>query len=273
MKKWLISAVLLMSSFCVIVEICGHFSVSDITLNSWPHCAHAPKNSTPSLELARTILNQPFTYLGQGRQSIIFESKDGCYVIKFIKCHRFKTQKNAQILRMFSSMLLARDPLEKQTGVIFAHITPENELQKTVELIDKYGFSYKVDIDTCPFVLQKKALPAFAALKQLYKDNKKEELKVRLNQLVNLLVERGKFGIINPDGKLIRHNNVGFLDDRAVYIDIGTLRYSAKSQNPRYIKKDFDRLAPIRQWLEATDPNLAVYFAERIKAGQESILK
>lgn len=274
MKKWFIILSLVIVSISAFFEVFCHFSLTLITPDSWPQHANAPTNTTESVEQCRTILSQPFTYLGQGRQSIIFESKDGSYVIKFIKCNRFKNdEKDAQMLRMFSSMLLASDPLSTQTGVVFAHITSENEIQKTVKLIDKYGFGYNVDIDNCPFVLQKKALPAFATLKQLYKEHKIEELKSRLNQLVTLLVERAKFGIINPDGKLIRHNNVGFLEDRAVYIDIGTLRYSPKSQNPRYIKKDFARLDPIQTWLEANDPALATYLKERIQAGIESILK
>src|SRR5205085_1016609 len=117
-------------------------------------------------------------------------------------------------------------------------------------------FTYNIDINKCPFVLQKRAQGAFETLKELFKENKREELAIRLHQLVDLLKERAQCGIINPDGKLIRHNNVGFLETRAIYIDLETLKRSKKSKSRRHIIKDFARLDPVLKWLQAKDAQL-----------------
>ncbi len=294
MKKLFYLFLLLGIGVWALSEINGNFSKDNITLNEWPSTDAATPNSPEELQQAKKILDQPFSYLGQGRQSFIFESNDGLWVLKFVKCGRINrsdtykniwlpsfldrlrqddlTERNARRTRMFNSLSLAKDPLQKQTGVLLLHINPSKELMQPVTLIDRLGLTHTIDIDEHPFVLQKKAQGGFATLKALLKENKKEELRDRLNQLLDLFVQRASLGIVNPDGKLIRHNNVGFLANRAIYIDLGTLKRSQKSSDPAYLEKDFQRLDPILNWLRANDKALAEEFSYHTKQAKERII-
>jgi hypothetical protein len=284
MKKCLIALVIIAIGSWGYYSINANFSVSHITLEVWPENTAASLNSPEEIQKAKSILKQPFTYLAQGRQSFIFESSDGKYVIKFMKCQRInpakwyeffsdcRQERTLRFERLAKSMSLAKNPLQEQTGVLLLHVHPSNEIEQSLQLIDRLGISYTVDINKCPFVLQKKAIGAFSTLKTLYKENKIQELKARLNQLLDLFVERASYGISNPDGKLIGHNNVGFLDTRAVYIDIGTLRLSPKSTDQSYLEKDFKRLDPILHWLQLNDRGLSASFSNEIEDAKKRIL-
>ncbi len=293
MKKLWITLFVLPCVFWLGCEINGNFSVANITLNTWPASKNIAINTPEEIQRAQIILEQPFKYLGQGRQSFIFKSQDDQYILKFMKCQRMNvatwyeniwlpsfldsrrrleiTDKKMRFKSLARSMSLAKKPLQQQTGVLFLHVEPTHEIQKNVQLFDRLGFSYSIDINNCPFVLQKRAQGAFETLKALFKENKREELVCRLHQLIDLLKERAQCGIINPDGKLIRHNNVGFLETRAIYIDLGTLKRSKKSTKPRHIIKDFARLDPVLKWLQAKDAELAYDFSCHIEQAIESI--
>lgn len=263
-----------------------NFSIENITLKRWAVCNKTPHNSTEERQIAEQILNQPYTYLGKGRQSFVFESQDGKYVLKFIKCQRINVtrlyetfplpaylhhkrlatleERQKRLKSMFTSMSLAKAPLKDLCGVLYVHIQPENDLQKTVELIDRLGFSHHVAINSVPFILQQKAQKVMPTLKKLLAKKDYKGLICRLDQLIDLFVERASRGIINPDKGLLTRNNIGFLDDRAVYIDLGTFQRSKKSSEATFLAKDFQKLDPIIKWLKSHDKMLADSFSQKI---------
>ena len=269
------------------VQLNHNFFISHITLDEWTPANIVPVSSPEEAATAKKILDQPFTYLGRGRQSFAFVSQDGKYVLKFIKAHRvntsnlyksfplpgfldtFRNQKLRQsqkdITRLLMSFSLAKDPLQKMTGLIYLHTAPIQKLQKQVTLIDRIGFTHHVDIDSVPFLLQLKADHVWKTLKTLLKKKDIPALKNRLSQLVALFVERTNYGIIDPDKQLLKNNNIGFIEDRAIYIDLGTFSESTKSQNPKYLRKNFSTLKPIVHWLQEHDRDLAHYFEQQME--------
>jgi len=291
LKRTLLVILIALGSYWGYNKLNGNFSISNITLKNWPQIANAPVNSPAEIAAAQKILDQPFHYLSRGRQSFVFESADQKYVLKFVKCQRINVtdwyekmplprfldkkrkatlyERTDRITRMFTSFALAKDPLQDATGVLLLHITPERVIQRNVQVIDKLGFSHTVDLTKVPFALQVKAAKIMPTLKALYKKRDKKALEARLDQIIALFVERAKLGIANPDSSLLEHNNIGFTDTRAIYIDIGTFKRSKHSMQS--LKRDFKVLKPLVRWLKSKDKALAESFSNKINAAINQI--
>ena len=88
------------------------------------------------------------------------------------------------------------------------------------------------------------------------------EAKIRINQIFALLRDCAKKGVCDTDGALIRKDNLGFLGDKAIYIDAGKLRYKRTIKQKTYFVEDLKRLRPLRKWLDENHPSLVRYFDE-----------
>lgn len=86
------------------------------------------------------------------------------------------------------------------------------------------------------------------------------EAKIRINQIFALLRDCAKKGVCDTDGALIRKNNLGFLEDRAIYIDTGKLTLKESIKTKERFTKDLERLDPLYEWLQANYPPLAEHF-------------
>lgn len=287
LKTFLIAIAVVYTGIWGYNKLNQNFSIENITLKRWATCNKAPHNSAEERMQAEKILDQPFKYLAKGRQSFVFESQDGKYVLKFIKCQRINVthlyesfplpsyldqkrkasleERQDRLRHMFTSMSLAKAPLKDLTGALYVHIQPGNELQKTVELVDRLGFSHKVAIYSVPFILQQKAQKVMPTLNKLLAKKDFKSLNRRLDQLIDLFVQRASRGIIDPDKGLLTRNNIGFLEDQAVYIDLGTFKRSKKSASAAFLAKDFKKLAPIVKWLKSHDKTLADSFSHKMQ--------
>ena len=123
------------------VQLNHNFSVSHIILDNWTPAKIIPANSLAEIAQAKIVLDQPFTYLGKGRQSFVFISQDGNYVLKFVKAHRFTAswlyksvplpgfldkmrsaklqQMQNELRKFFIRMSLAKNPLQNMTGILY----------------------------------------------------------------------------------------------------------------------------------------------------------
>ena len=236
---------------------------------------------------AQSILQQPFHYIGKGIQSYVFLSNDGKYVLKFLKCQRlrlvpvfekiplcgvfkdYRDQKRQEKLQriesLFTSYSISKKVLSHETQVIFAHLNRTPIFEKTVLLYDKAGFQHEIQIDTVPFVIQRKLDPIFPTLQKLYEQGNQEGLQRRLDQIVDVYVECINKGIRNYDPSLIARNNLGFTDLSACYIDLGSFGYIEKHRLYRNLKKDIKSLIPIYKWLKKRDKAQAEYFKSQLK--------
>lgn len=232
---------------------------------------------------AQKVLDQPFHYLGKGRQFYVYESQDHKWVLKFIKCQRFtewydeytglewlgyfrstrREEKSARCAALFSSIQLAAGPLSDVTGTLACHLIQRPEFSTTAILYDPAGVKDAVFLDDVPFVIQRKAMGVFAVLDELYAKCDMNGLKMRLQQLVFLYKDLAHRGYIDIDDGAITRGNIGFLEDRAVCIDIGTLQraHNAEERLPR----DLKRLTPVFEWLQGRNPTLATWFSEELQ--------
>lgn len=184
-----------------------------------------------SAAFTHPLLNQRFTYIGQGAQMYVFASEDGEAVLKIFKGKhkkRFKFSrfigelKNRKGLReewrsKFRDTCrryeMAIEHLKEETGLILLHFH-QTDTPLPVTLIDKTA--YRLDISSLPFILQKRAVLAPDYFQQ--NPTKKAEA---TQALKNFFVKRIEKGFSDPRQTLTI--NYGFIDDIPIQLDVGKI--------------------------------------------------
>ena len=235
----------------------------------------------------KRIVGQPFTYLGKGFQCYAFESMDKQYVLKFFRHQRlrlpdfvaslpdfplvkdYKEQKHAAFQKrmnfLFVGMKTGFQYAQHETELLYIHLNKTNNLGQTVAIFDKIGRKFVVDLDQVEFLLQRKAKLIKPTIDALMMNGDEAGAKKRLDQIFDLFVECTKKGIHDSDGALIRKDNLGFLEDRAIYIDAGKLSMRGRPQTKEGFIRDLKRLRPLEKWLSLKYPTLAEHFNAKEK--------
>ncbi|MDB6081891.1 MAG: hypothetical protein JWO53_1163 [Chlamydiia bacterium] len=234
------------------------------------------------------ITQQPFHWLSKGYQAYAFESQDGEYVIKFFQQQRLRDrpfvkhpfsfcfsrsfhQKTESMKNnreeIFSSSKLVFEEIPNEAGFLFVHLNKTNNLLRGIRICDAAGQSFKVLPDEVSFIIQKKAQYVLPTLTTLMNQGKVEEAKVRIDQIFALLLTLAKKGIVDTDHALIRNNNIGFVKDRAIYIDTGHISKHTDLDVCKQMDYEFrKRLQPLHDWLSIKFPELATYYNMRREA-------
>lgn len=203
----------------------------------WPHNPAWELNEAPKPEIA-AVFEKPFTYLAKGKQSYVFLSSDGKFVLKLFRFDQCKIplgkiiKQKAEVFlgrrpkavpmplserayRTFQSCFLSHVLAPLQTGVIWVHLNPQEGKLPRFVVKDKMGRGHAIDPRSFRFVLQKRAVPFTSALLQ----GSEESRKVWIRSFIVMLEELRALGLSNHDGKI--GQNFGLLEGRAVTIDIG----------------------------------------------------
>lgn len=218
------------------------FSVAELTSNT-----PLAYETLGSEDEARTILNQPFTYLGKGGQSFVFASQDGRYVLKFFNNHpkpwilldKYRAKKMQKLNDAYSGYRLAFQQIPNECGLIFLHFNKSDFHAPSVTLIDKLHIAHTVDPNGLEFALQKRAQPLADALKI-----HPHETLLAVKQLVVLLCEKN---IHDQDPRIYR--NIGLINGKAIVIDPGKFAL-AYGREPKLPLK-------FRSWIDANFPELS----------------
>lgn len=286
MKKLLLGLSFLFVVYLICNFLNHDFSQESIRLDAWPE-VQAKFHTPDEIQQIQKIVDQPFTFLGKGRTIIAFISQDGKYVLKLIRTNRFKDSwlfdnfplprfldrlrhasikaRKSRANGLFTSLNLCENELALQTGTLFCHIVPTPELCKSVTVTDRLGFAHEIDLDSVPFTLQKKAVTVIPVLQSLLKEKKYRALNERLDQLIELALQRAKCGIVVADTRLLYHDNIGYLEDCAIYIDNGTFLRSYQSLDRYHLEADFRQYEPIVKLLKAHNAKLADDFKRRMQ--------
>ncbi len=259
------------------------FSIQKVSSEKKYQLQEPLKASQDDIERANAILAQPFFFLGRGRQCYAFLSSDGHYVLKFFQQDRFRVAKDyvaflpdsflGKKLRKRKAKLkdnkrekallsfeLAKKYVASETGVTFLHLEATKNQHQSVVCLDKRGKLISIPLDTVQFALQKRAKLVKPTLIALMHENKMDEAKVRIEQIFDLLVTCAKQGICDSDGALVRNDNLGFLEDKAIYIDIGKLFKVKTPITKALFEHDLRRLRPLDNWLIKNYPALGAHF-------------
>ncbi len=233
------------------------------------------------------IFHQPFHYIGKGAQFYIFESEDGCFVVKFFKhkhlrpldwlnnipfpsslrhyCAQKIEKREARISHLFASCKLAYEELPQETGVVYLHLNRGSDLKQELTLIDKVGLKHKISIGDYEFVLQKKAIGAGALLSELTRLEQGEDIRVTMDQIAQVVLKLCEKGVRDCDPAVVQ--NVAFSTDRkhAMFIDIGQFVKDENIKRPEERQKElFRRLKALRAWAEEHKPELVHFVDEKI---------
>lgn len=233
------------------------------------------------------LFSQPFYYLGQGRQCHAYVSQDGEYVVKFflqkplILKSRFANlpdafpftllkqyKTNLRIQRknnLFSSCLISYERAPEQTGIVFVHLNPVKGVFPTMLFMDRSHNPCTIQLDDTQFVVQKRAHLLKTAIAECMWSGDVAGAEARVSQALELLYECAKLGVVDVDPGLFRNDNIGLLEDRAIYIDTGKLRYMPEKQTKEAFVEDLKRLEPFCKWLSKYYPELATYYETREK--------
>jgi len=258
-----------------------HFCLQNISGNIAFH-PEWDSNKVPSAALVHEIFNQKYTYLSKGRQSCVFASHDGRYVLKLLifpvhmrpfywLSHPFSfhlhSQKKAakalyksdKILTTCESFKIAYEELPDQTDVLLIHLNKNPFSQKQVELVDALGHSYFLPIERYHYIVQKKGELIFPTLAQMIKNQKTEEAKQLIDSLISLIVSRCQKGIADHDA--ILEKNYGWNGKKAIHFDVGRFARDDSLKDPKACHQEVIKIMhSVATYLAQHDPVLYEYF-------------
>lgn len=186
-------------------------------------------------------LDQTFHYLACGNQSYVFLSSDGQYVLKLFKYANtpaphfmtkipllnyfkpFKPHRHANIFmkreRDYRGYQLAFDRFKEESSIIAVHLSPIERGYPTITLYDKLNCRLTVNLNETPFVLQRKATPAFRQLKTWIRAGQIDIAKEAIENLKILLQKRISLNLLDDDVNF--YSNLGFVGKQPVQVDPG----------------------------------------------------
>ena len=250
-----------------------------------PHRAEWDVKISPNHDKFFYVLSQQqLNWLGRGMQVIVFETQDGKYVVKFVQLGRMKEntdrgffqnllsketkEKREERLQhreeIFSSSKMAFEELQDETGIIYIHLNRTENKLRGIKLVDRNGQSHRIRGDDASFLVQKKAAYVIPTLTQLMEKGDLSGAKQRINHIIEMLLSLSRKGFVDGDDALIRNNNMGFTDDRAIYIDTGHMFKVANLNVMERMKYEFNvRLDPLEKWLNIMYPILGEHYREQ----------
>ena len=242
------------------------------------------KSSSDLNRFARLICQQTLGWLGRGMQAVVFETQDQKYVVKFFQLGRLKDDEPRGFVRnllsresnekrqerlahreeIFSSSKMCFEELQDETGIVYVHLNHSKDDLKYVKVVDRYGQSHHIWADDTSFVVQKKARLLVPTLTSLMEKGQVNAAKGRIDQIFDLLLSLARKGFVDNDDALIRNNNMGLSDDRAIYIDTGHLYRAQNLDVAERMRYEFQiRLEPLEKWLNVMYPELGAYYKDR----------
>lgn len=236
------------------------------------------------------MFSRPFRYLSKGTQSYVFESEDGQYVIKFLKQKHLNMAKPlewAENIPFFSSPIqakrqrreekrvkiytgwkLAYEEISQDTGVLFCQLNPTDRFTSTLTLIDKVGRKHVYDPNELVFYIQKKGVPLLTYLNKKRNEGDLPGAKKALRKLFTYLVDRSKRGVYDRDPAYTQ--NLGFIDDQPVNLDVGNLRIDPMITDPaEYLPRIKIHTLALKYWIEQHYPELEEEYQKNLEAMHE----
>jgi hypothetical protein len=238
------------------------------------------KEASPLNPDIKEVLSQPFYYLGKGRQSFVFQSGDGQFVLKFY---------NQKYLRMpWYSFLVYEKEFAKRSRrrhfyensyeiafkelgeeILYLHRGFSQDLPKIV-LKDRASRCLAIDLNEVPFVLQRKGEPFYPVLQAIYKKDGTQGVCKEIDQFLASISLRISKNIADADCDV--EHNWGYVGSRLFHLDPGRLFYDSKLKEPARLDREWHNSThDLHQWLKANYPEAALYLqSELIKMKTQS---
>lgn len=232
----------------------------------------------PPPEDVAACLQEPWTFLGSGVQCYAFLSHDGRYVLKFFKHfhsglrtawlqslplpallepwrNKVIAERENRISHIYASSRIAAADYAEETGVVYTHLARTATWQTSVRLLDKIGIAHEIDLDSTPFLIQKRAVLLEPYLREKLQLAQIEEAKSALLRLLALVEHRCQKGISNSDP--VFHRNFGFIGEMPAEIDVGSFAKDPFMKKPYAYKKElFFEALTLKRWIHERFPVL-----------------
>ena len=230
-----------------------------------PSCIHprwgrCPQFETKEREGIEQILDQPFHYFSQGKQSFVFASQDGKWVIKFVRLPRYVKLANLKgkksslpfLEATLKSFKFCYEELFEETGIIYAHARPTTLFDQQIELTDHLGAPHSFNLDQLPFVVQHRGEDFFTTLESLSKENAKTLIRKTID-LFSTLYDKG---FIDRDP--ILDKNFGVREGQPFILDVGQLeRIDTPMTKKQYLE---EMTISMHTYLSQHAPDLFVFY-------------
>jgi hypothetical protein len=237
-------------------------------------------------EFINTLFQQKFRFLGRGLQSFVFESEDKEYVLKLFN-NRYQrkiqffsllahfpcarswalSQRHyfqEKLLKTFNSYQIAFEEMKEKTGLLYIHLNPTTNLTHPVTLIDCLNIQHKINPNEMGFLIQKKATLVYPALKKYLSNQDLEGAQQALISLIALFFWKWHHAI-NDNDPLIR-TNYGFIDGKAIQIDVGPLAKQISPPNIEQRLLQIDKItASLKFWLNENEPSLLPFLDQELQ--------
>ncbi len=285
MRRWILGSALFVGVMSALNVFCERetdgffpYQIPD-SLPSHPEWDSKPLSVEDQAELFE-IFSQPFTYLGKGHQCFVFQSKDERTILKFpfhsqlipplwmrpipLLSDIFRTRvlhkRQNKLHKDAMSYRLAFDRLKNDTGLLFLHLNRTERTLPMVTVYDKIGVQHQLLLDHMEFIVQKKAEQLYPMLDQWMERGEVDLAKQGLSELIALFARRFERGI--EDRECVLNTNYGFLEERAMQIDIGRLRECVSILSSEEQKEMiWGIFEPLTAYLELQYPELAAHLA------------
>jgi hypothetical protein len=257
--------ILLIASF---LSMLAYIRMDGFSLSAIQPLRLSGKAEAPSEEIRR-ILDQPFTYLAKGRQSFVFESEDGKYVLKLFNqkylkypwygsLFRRKEKLKREIRRFYyeNSYPIAHKELGEE--IVYLHLGYSDALPE-VMIEDRAKGEYLLNLNEFAFVLQKKGVPLYEALEAMAP----KEALAGIDAFLKAIALRIEKGIADADHDV--EHNWGYCDGHIFHLDPGRLYYEEMKDETR-LQLEWDRATHnFYKWLKSKHPEWAPHFELRLK--------
>ncbi len=231
-----------------------------------------------------TLLDQPFSFLGSGGWCYAFLGQDQKTVLKFYKHTHLCL---SEILKDFSfqKLLLKSPPLpkdspyfqnfpfsscmllyhaaKKRTGLLYVHLNKTEGKHKTVTLTDNIGIQHTIDLDRTEFIVQKKAELLIPHIHHLAEENKMEDAKHSIDDMLDCLLTFYKKGIRDYDQGM--RKNFGYTEDGAITLDLSSFGIDDSLTMPEKYRVEIAlKTKRLDHYLKKYQPELYPYFQKRL---------
>jgi hypothetical protein len=260
------------------------FSAKFIESHSAPREEWNIKTSPQQDRFFYVVSQQTLRWLGRGMQAVVFETQDEKYVVKFFQLGKLREDADRGAIKgffskesaekqqdrmkrkeeIFSSSKMCFEDLQDETGIVYVHLNRTRDLVHTIRIVDKNGQSHRIHGDETSFLVQKKGRYLIPTIVGHMEKGQADQARDRIDQVFDLLLSLAKKGYVDQDDCLIRNNNIGLTEDRAIYIDTGHLFRVPNLDVAKRMNYEFEiRLDPFEKWLRVAYPELAAHYQTR----------
>lgn len=243
-----------------------------------PLSLQQPDLSSIRKTLPNSVINQSYRYLYEGSSSIVFISADNQYIFKILKQNTSSiptlilppgqdqdgfTYKNIDTTSLkpnglrCNSYLLAIDPLQKETGLIFLHLDRSQYLDTQLLVLDKKGNQRMVPLDEYAFLFQKKGDPIYQTITKWMRNNQIDKAKALVGHIIQSVFTLCQEVVIDESSIIKKH--MACIGEQCLFMDVEHFqRQKEVIDGTAYLQQVDDIIDSFELWLKQKHPELAI---------------